>query len=100
MIKKIFAIYDSKAKSFGDPFFQFHKGEVLRDFETLANDNKTKVGLYPTDFSLFELGDYDCTKGKFIIHDAPFCLATAIEFVKSTPIVPMDTDMSKIANVV
>lgn len=93
---KIFCLYDSKANYFGTPFFSENVGEVLRDFETVSNDRQTKVGLYPQDFTLFELGTYDKLTAKFELHLTPYALASAIQYVKS-PLPLGILDESKVA---
>lgn len=64
MILKVFSIYDGAAKSFNKPFFMLTKAEAMRAFvstirtESLLHEN-------PTDFSLYQLGTYDDSDGKF-----------------------------------
>lgn len=93
---KIYCLYDSKVKSYGTPFFGESNAEVLRDFETLANDRKTKVGLYPADFVLFELGEFDKFSCSFNLHTAPYNLASALQYVNS-PLPVGNVDESKVA---
>lgn len=64
MILKIFSIRDTKAESYGVPFFQPTEGEAERSFRTAVNDPKSKLSLYPEDFDLFYLGVYDDATGK------------------------------------
>lgn len=83
MIQKIFTVYDSKIESYQSPFTANHKGYALRDFERVANDKSTQIGQYPSDFTLFEIGEYDTQTGKITTHDAKISLGIALEFVKS-----------------
>lgn len=78
----VFAIYDSKAQFFMKPFNVRNKGEAIRGFADLANDQNTVVGKHPEDFGLFELGSFDEEKGLFDNKTAPESLGLAQEFVK------------------
>lgn len=80
MIKKIYAVYDSKSESFGNPFFQIARGEALRSFTTASNDPNTSMYIYPADYTLFELGDINLTTGQIIPHHTPVSLGLAQEF--------------------
>lgn len=92
---KIFCVYDCKVESFGTPLFFKTKGDALRGFSEVANDLKTQIGKYPADFTLFEMGDYDENKGKFILYSTPTSIACAIEFVKEMPVNLQSDDVSK-----
>lgn len=59
MKKIVCSIYDHKAKVFCVPFFSVNNETAQRDFGYAANDPKTEIGRYPTDFTLFRLGTYD-----------------------------------------
>lgn len=89
---KIYCIYDCKVESFGTPFFFRTKGDALRGFSEVSNDQKTQIGKYPADFTLFEMGDYDEVKGKFVLYSTPTSVACAIEFVKEAPSPSMSDD--------
>lgn len=82
----MFSLFDSKAQSFGQPFFFRNRGEALRAFTDLANDKKAMVGLHPEDFCLFALGEFDDQTGKFVVLKAPESMGLAQEFVKSDSI--------------
>lgn len=62
-MQKAFSVFDSKAGTFSPPFFQPALGLAVRMFTDLANDKATTVGKYPTDFSLFYIGDFDEATG-------------------------------------
>lgn len=77
---QMFSIYDSKAEVFKQPFMLRTKGEAIRGFTDLANDEKTEIGKHPEDFTLFHLGSYDMVSGKFANLVTPLSLGVAIEF--------------------
>lgn len=94
---KIYCVYDCKVEAFGTPFFFKTKGDALRGFSEVSNDIKTQIGKYPADFTLFEMGDYDESKGKFVIYSTPTSIACAIEFVKEMSVSPPHEDLSTMA---
>lgn len=77
---KIFAIYDSKVESYGRPMFFLTKGEALRSWSDIINDDKSAFHKHPEDFTLFELGEFDETSGKIQQLPTPVSLGVAIEF--------------------
>lgn len=67
----IFAIKDNKSNTFDQPFLRSTYSEAERNFEMLAQDEKTMIAHYPQDFSLYELGSYDKTDGSILPLDNP-----------------------------
>lgn len=55
----MFTVYDSKAESHIKPFTMLSTGEAIRGFITTLNDNQSDMSLYPSDFTLFEIGEYN-----------------------------------------
>ena len=66
MIYKVYCVFDSKVEGYLNPFFMRARGEAIRAFSELVNDKSTNFGKYPSDYTLFELGDYSDS-------DASFC---------------------------
>lgn len=84
---KMFAVYDSKAEAYMQPFFMQSRGQAIRAWDGLVNDAKSEMCQYPADFTLFELGEYDDSNGQVEMLDAKINLGCAIEFKKK----PADT---------
>ena len=82
MESKIYAIYDSKAEAFMQPFFAGTAGLALRSFADAANNPDSVIAKYPHDFELFELGVFDDQSGKFVIHEHRKPLGFAHEYVE------------------
>lgn len=80
MLVQVYAIYDSKSKTFGQPFFSNTNGTAQRDFTNLVNDRQTQVNKYPDDFTLHHIGEYDDALGLVSPPDtgAPILLTTAL----------------------
>lgn len=90
MKHKIYTVYDSKVESYNTPFVLRSTGEALRWFQTLTNDPETQFSKYPTDFSLFEIGEVDMEKCELLPYETKKSLGLAQEF-KQKPIeqIPM-----------
>ena len=83
MTLKAFAIYDSKAELYLQPFFMRSRGEALRAWTDSVNDEKAPFHRYPADYTLFEIGTYDESSGKMtaITNQS---LGNAVEFKTET----------------
>lgn len=75
---KIYAILDSKAAAFGNPFYMRSIGEAVRAFNDEAKKENSMVKNYPEDFTLFELGDYDQVTGIIKPLQAPKSIGNAV----------------------
>lgn len=82
MIQKIYTVYDSKLEAYMQPFFMQSKGQAVRAFTDSVNDQTTQFNKHPEDFTLFELGEYDDSTGKFTNLHTPNSLGVALEYKK------------------
>lgn len=83
---KYYAVYDSKVGVYEQPFLMRTKGEAIRSWVDVVNDEKTKFNKHPEDFTLMELGEYDDEKGQFInLATGPVAIGVALEFLKKEP---------------
>lgn len=95
MTKCVFAVYDSKAEYYKNPFLMSSKGEAIRAFSDLANDLQTEVGKHPEDFTLFYLGTWDEITAKYSMSNTLISLGVALEYKKSNEDVGRDV-LSKV----
>lgn len=66
-VKSMYALYDKGIQVFLNPIHFQNDGEAFRWFTTIVNDkNDTNISLYPDQFILFRLADYDENSGQFI----------------------------------
>lgn len=79
MISKAFTVYDSKIGAYLAPFFMKSRGEALRAWMDIVNDEKSAFNKHPEDFTLFEVGEYDDEKGQFKNLLTPHSLGVATE---------------------
>lgn len=80
MIYKVYSIFDVAVGVYSRPFFMRSKGEALRAFTDLANDNQSTISRYPSSHTLFEIGEYDDNSGIFTGYPAFTALGNAVEF--------------------
>jgi len=77
---RMFAVYDSKVEAFLQPFFMQTRGQAIRSWGEVVNDPQTQFCKFPTDFTLFEIGEYDDAKGVVENCDTKVNLGVAIDF--------------------
>lgn len=87
MIKKVFTTYDSKAEIYTEPFMMRSVGEALRALETVVNEPTHNLHKYAEDYTLFEIGEYDDTTGRYTMHESLKSLVNCIELKKPLGIV-------------
>nr|QJB20621.1 MAG: nonstructural protein [Microvirus sp.] len=81
---KIFSVFDSKAAAYLPPTFMQSRGVAIRSFGAAASDDKHEFCRFASDFTLFELGEFDDSNGSFTLHSAPIPLGTAFELKAQT----------------
>lgn len=77
-----YAIYDSKAAVFSQPFFTQNNEVAIRSFSVTANDPQSNVSRFPADFSLHHIGEYDDETG-VLTPQKPNNLGLAAQFQTS-----------------
>lgn len=82
MIIKAFAVYDTKALCYGQPFFSPTSGAAVRMFSDLANDKQSSVNKHPTDYILMEIGIYDDQNGQLSSEPQPKNLGLASDYLE------------------
>jgi len=60
---RVFAVYDSKAEQYMQPFFFVTRGQAMRAFLDALSDDKHEFNKHAEDYTLFELGEYDQDTG-------------------------------------
>lgn len=63
MIQKMFAVFDSKARTFLLPFYAPNTEVAQRHFARGAADPNLDIGRFPEDFALWEIGAFDTETG-------------------------------------
>lgn len=83
MMLAVFGIFDSGVSAWMPPLYFRNKGEALRWFIEAVNNPETKLSKHPSDYSLFELGQWNDITCEWKILPAPDRLGLAIEFVRA-----------------
>lgn len=60
----IFSVYDVASESFQRPFTAVKKGEAMRSFIDICQDEKHPLGQHPEDYTLFEIGSFNDASGE------------------------------------
>jgi len=67
MVNKLFSVHDTVAKTFIQPFCVPSVAIAIRHFTNCANDKQTDIGRNPSDFVLYELGEFDTDLGNIVV---------------------------------
>lgn len=78
---RIYAVHDTKAEAYLQPFFLRTKGEAIRSFSEECKKTGSPFNAHSSDFSLYELGEYDELSASIVCHKSPLHLANAAEFI-------------------
>lgn len=82
---KIFSIYDTKALSYGVPFFMQTTASAVREYGDLVNDERSSIHKHPSDYVLFQIGEYDDGTG-VVVSVSPYSnLGLGSDFVPANP---------------
>lgn len=71
MIKKVYNVFDTKAKAFLEPFYTINDDTAMRVMVNCLRDVDHPFCKNPEDYQLFSLGEFDDTTGMFKMLDAP-----------------------------
>ncbi|QXP08426.1 MAG: nonstructural protein [Arizlama microvirus] len=83
---KIYNVYDSKAEAWGQPLFYDCRANALRSLGECVNatsDQQNQIAKYPSDFTFFEVGEYDKWTGLITVYETKINLGLAIEYKKA-----------------
>lgn len=78
---EIYSLFDQKSKQYDTPFFTRDDIAAKRHFIMVCRNPKTLVSSFPDDFSLVQLGQFDCVTGKMDIIE-PITILTGKEIAK------------------
>lgn len=78
----VYAIYDDKAEAYLQPWFAVNNAVALRNFQQAANDQSSQFNKHATDYTLFQIGEFDETTGRITPLETLKALGGAWEYVK------------------
>lgn len=82
-VLKMFAVLDKKAGFYHPPQIAHSKADALRTFHGIVNGEQSQVTRYPSDFSLWIIGEWDQFLGVVTAFPKPEFLEEAINCVKT-----------------
>lgn len=82
MIKKVFSVYDAKARVYSNPFYAIRTEVAIRDFHRAATDPSSEISRFPLDYVLFLVGEFDDEACTFTTSEVPINLGDATQFFK------------------
>lgn len=71
MLHRLYSIRDSKGEIYHTPHPAPTDKAAVRNFGLVVNDPKTHPGMFPEDFDLYYIGEYDDQTGKIAALDTP-----------------------------
>ena len=80
---EVFVIYDSAGQYYQHPFVAINKGVALREFSDACNNKDTFLAKHPADYTLFHLGSFSESDGRFELFPTPMSLGVAQEYVRN-----------------
>lgn len=84
MIFKVFGIYDSKTQAYLPPFMMQHIGDAERALIEHVNDPQHNFSKWAEDFTLFELGTWNNSTGKYDLYEAPKSISVLLHYKRPT----------------
>lgn len=91
---KMYSPFDSKLGVWMNPMFFMHAGQAERMWSELCNDGSTLPGKHPSDFTLFQVGEFDEETGRVSPVHPPVQLCTGLS-VKKQPDAQLPFDSKK-----
>lgn len=82
MIRKVYSIFDSATRIYLPPFHLTAHGEAARAFKDCANSPDHYIGKHPADYTLFCLGTFCDSTGRYEMLPAYENLGNAKEFIE------------------
>lgn len=81
MTNELFTIYDSKAKAYISPFASPNNATAIREFARAANNKNHQFNMFPADFTLFHMGQFDDATGIMTQSKTKTDLGLALHFL-------------------
>lgn len=76
-----FSIYDSKAEAWMLPFYSPTTATGMRTFAAAVQKAGSDFNMFPADYTLFELGEWDPKTGEETPYESKKNLGLALQFI-------------------
>lgn len=77
MKTNVYTVKDSKAGTYGNPFYAVNDSVATRSFEQASKDKNTTIAQYPGDFALYRIAVF-CDESGEIAANSPEFVANAV----------------------
>jgi len=95
MVTRLYALHDSKAKAYQQPFYQMNDGLALRMVQDAMTDGKQMFCRHPEDYSLWFLGEFDDETGLLQSPDTgPAVIIQLVQLVPEHQAEPLQMDLT------
>jgi len=78
----VYCVFDSKVAAYGTPFTTKNEPLAIRSFERACTDPASDLSLFPDDFHLYKIGEFDDDTGELSPNFPPVHLVGARAFNK------------------
>lgn len=68
--QKIFCLYDSVAQDYGFPVVRINQHVLFREIQEEILRGQSPMAKHPSDYTIFEVGEWDSTNGQFDFYEA------------------------------
>lgn len=83
MLMSICTVRDDVSQVYGRPMFVRTVGEANRSFISECSNAESELSKHPSDYSLYELGQYDDETAVFTLLPAPRLVSKATDHIQS-----------------
>lgn len=80
---KMYTVHDSKAGAYLQPFYARQNGEAIRSFAEACNQKDHNFYKFASDFTLFEIGEFDEQTGVITPMLVPLTLGNGVDYKQS-----------------
>lgn len=74
-----YSVKDIKAGVYMQPFYCRHEAEAVRSLNRAVNDPNSTLSIYPADFELHKLGEWNDFSGQFKNLETPAFIMNAVQ---------------------
>lgn len=83
-MNKAYSVFDVKAAAYDSPFFFSTDAVAVRSFQEVVNTKGTPFNMYPGDFTLYHVGDFNEATGEMVgVQPRILCTAASLVIVSN-----------------
>lgn len=78
-----YSVFDKKVGLYATPFFAAHEAQAMRSVQMAMRDPQSSLSVFPTDYSLYSVGEFDEATGYFTPSSAPLPIIEIVTLVET-----------------